>query len=92
MYWFLGSLCQVVPEVAGEYVRKLSPLVLGSVDVLEPGLTGAVWDAVLSLIKFVPVSKFAQVSGPRGRDCGCRNQSIRPIAYVHSLYNNKSYS
>ena len=56
MYWFLGSLCQVVPELAQEYVRKLSPLVLSSIDILEPGLTGAVWDAVLSLVKFVPVS------------------------------------
>ncbi|XP_076444404.1 E3 ubiquitin-protein ligase listerin-like isoform X2 [Babylonia areolata] len=54
LFWFLGSLCQVVPDVAGEFVHKISPLALGSVDVLEPGLTSAVWDALLSCVKFVP--------------------------------------
>jgi hypothetical protein len=46
----------VVRGVAEDIVSKHSPLVLGSVDVSEPGLTAAVWDAVLSLVKFVPVS------------------------------------
>ncbi|KAL8578088.1 hypothetical protein ACOMHN_055408 [Nucella lapillus] len=53
-FWFLGSVCQVVPDVATESVDKIGPLALGAIDILEPGLTAAVWDAVLSCVKFVP--------------------------------------
>lgn len=53
-FWFVGSLCQAMPDVAQEYVGKLSPLVLGSIDTSEPGMIAAVWDAVLSLVKYLP--------------------------------------
>ncbi|KAK7480178.1 hypothetical protein BaRGS_00028563 [Batillaria attramentaria] len=54
MFWFTGSLCQAIPDVAQECVSKLSPLILGSIDSSEPGMIGAVWDAVLSLVRYLP--------------------------------------
>ncbi|XP_046570913.1 LOW QUALITY PROTEIN: E3 ubiquitin-protein ligase listerin-like [Haliotis rubra] len=55
-YSFCASLCQILPNVAQEYITKLSPLILHNIDSSDPVLCSALWEAVLSLVKFLPDS------------------------------------
>ncbi|XP_067676040.1 E3 ubiquitin-protein ligase listerin-like [Haliotis asinina] len=55
-YSFCASLCQMLPNVAQEYITKLSPLILHNIDSSDPVICSALWEAVLSLVKFLPDS------------------------------------
>ncbi|XP_029649039.1 E3 ubiquitin-protein ligase listerin [Octopus sinensis] len=49
-YLFLASLCLVLPDVAIDNMKKLSPCILLNLDENEVIVSGSVWEAVLSLI------------------------------------------
>lgn len=55
-YLLLASLCQVLPDVAIDNMKKLSPCILLNLDENDVVVSGSVWEAVLSLINISSVS------------------------------------
>ncbi|XP_014677564.1 PREDICTED: E3 ubiquitin-protein ligase listerin-like [Priapulus caudatus] len=53
IYALLSMLCEVLPSVARAHAAKLCPLVLGSLDESEPGVSAPCWDAVLHVVDVV---------------------------------------
>ncbi|XP_033741541.1 E3 ubiquitin-protein ligase listerin-like [Pecten maximus] len=53
-YSFLASICQIQPELSALYSSKMATLVLHNVDEKDPVICAPVWEAVLSLINYLP--------------------------------------
>ena len=56
MYGCISGLCQSQPELCENYVNKMAPLVLHSLDEKDPVISGNLWEAALSLVNYLPVS------------------------------------
>lgn len=64
-FLFLAAVCQVIPEIANNYLKKLSPCILLSVDDSDVIACGSIWEAVLSLVN-MSEECWKHVSVPKG--------------------------
>lgn len=64
-FLFLAAVCQVVPDIANNYLKKLSPCILLSLDDSDVVACGSVWEAVLSLVN-MSEECWKHVSVPKG--------------------------
>lgn len=55
MYGCISGLCQSQPELCENYVSKMAPLVLHNLDEKDPVICANLWEAVLSLVNYLPV-------------------------------------
>ena len=56
MYGCVSGLCQFQPELCENYVSKMAPLVFHNLDEKDPLIISNLWEAVLSLVNYLPVS------------------------------------
>ncbi|XP_041350967.1 E3 ubiquitin-protein ligase listerin-like [Gigantopelta aegis] len=64
MFSFCASLCQTCPDVAKEYVTKIAPFVLNSLDITDPVIISSLWEAILSVVNYIE-DCWSHVSWPK---------------------------